>query len=64
MTNETQCVVAVPGMRCVWDQGTCRRRQESAVAEDVCDVSGRKLLPEMSGKMSVVLQCNGEACHN
>ena len=43
VSNETECGVTVPGMRCVWDQGTCRQRRDSDLAEDVCHSSGRKL---------------------
>ncbi|XP_070211800.1 attractin-like protein 1 isoform X1 [Littorina saxatilis] len=45
ITNETDCGQALPGKRCLWDQGTCSARQSTALAADVCDGGDESMCP-------------------
>ncbi|XP_076460551.1 attractin-like protein 1 isoform X2 [Babylonia areolata] len=45
ISNDTECAAAVPGMRCVWDNGKCQRRENSSSAQDVCDAGEWSVCP-------------------
>ncbi|KAL8587016.1 hypothetical protein ACOMHN_023406 [Nucella lapillus] len=64
ITNATECAAAVPGMRCVWDQGQCRERRNTSV-QDICEAGEWSVCPGyntcQSCQMAACTWC-GDSC--
>ncbi|XP_025093871.1 attractin-like isoform X2 [Pomacea canaliculata] len=43
--NNSTCLSGVPGLRCVWNNGTCYPRSSTDLAEAVCDAEKRDFSP-------------------